>query len=103
EKVGSCTAELRIAGSRSVEVRFLAADGKAAVQLHARIKTSQADVLKRLKREAKDASVMLATQALRLERLFVGERGWPLKVWRERYVNHPLVGSLARRLIWQFD
>ncbi|MBX0326602.1 DUF4132 domain-containing protein [Oscillochloris sp. ZM17-4] len=30
------------------------------------------------------------------------QRTWPLAAWRERYLNHPLVGTLARRLIWRF-
>ena len=28
------------------------------------------------------------------------ERTWPLAVWRERYGSHPILGNLARRLIW---
>ncbi|HSG39280.1 MAG TPA: DUF4132 domain-containing protein, partial [Thermoanaerobaculia bacterium] len=27
---------------------------------------------------------------------------WDLKTWRERYLDHPLVGVVARRLIWRF-
>ena len=45
---------------------------------------------------------MLAAQRDRLERLPLTERRWPLAVWRARYLDHPLVGLLARRLIWRF-
>jgi hypothetical protein len=34
--------------------------------------------------------------------MFLLEKRWPMSVWRERYLDHPLVGTLARRLIWNF-
>lgn len=53
---------------------------------------------------AKDAARMLAAQKVRIERLFLSPmRSWPLATWRERYLDHPLVGLLARRLIWRVD
>jgi hypothetical protein len=33
--------------------------------------------------------------------LLLDDRTSPLGVWRERYVDHPLVGLIAGRLIWQ--
>ena len=30
-------------------------------------------------------------------------RAWPFAAWRERYLDHPLVGTLARRLLWTID
>src|SRR5204863_4032139 len=34
--------------------------------------------------------------------LFLARKSWPLAAWRERYLDHPLVGTIARRLIWTF-
>jgi hypothetical protein len=31
------------------------------------------------------------------------QKTWDFATWQERYLNHPLVGCLARRLIWQFS
>jgi hypothetical protein len=100
---GETYAELRVANAREVELRWFARGGKECASVPAIIRTKHADELKRLKREAKDASVMLTAQALRLERSFISERNWPIKVWRERFLDHPLLGTLTRRLIWQFD
>jgi Domain of unknown function (DUF4132) len=100
---GDYRAELRVANAREVDLRWFTPDGKQCASVPGIIRTKHADDLKRLKREAKDASIMLAAQALRLERSFISERNWPLKVWRERFLDHPLVGTLARRVIWQFD
>jgi hypothetical protein len=35
--------------------------------------------------------------------LLESDRGIPLDLWRERYPEHPLIGQMARRLIWQFS
>ena len=45
---------------------------------------------------------MLAAQRQRIERLLLSEREWELEKWRERYLNHPLLAHLSRRLIWHF-
>src|SRR5262249_27923338 len=42
-------------------------------------------------------------QRLRLERLFLSERAWPVTTWQERYLDHPLVSGLTKRLIWSFE
>ncbi len=38
-----------------------------------------------------------------IENLYLEEKYWDYKTWRERYLEHPLVGTIARRLIWFFD
>jgi hypothetical protein len=45
---------------------------------------------------------MLSAQRDRLDNLFVQQRSWSYDVWRERYLDHPLTGALARHLIWRF-
>src|SRR5262249_51229486 len=41
-------------------------------------------------------------QRNRIERLLMTEREWPLAQWQERYLDHPLLSFLTRRLIWSF-
>jgi len=38
----------------------------------------------------------------RLERLFLQQRAWSFADFRNRYLDHPVIGSLARRIIWSF-
>jgi hypothetical protein len=52
---------------------------------------------------AKEVKAMVGSQRLRLERLMVEDRTWPGAAFRERYLDHGLVGPLARRLIWTVD
>jgi hypothetical protein len=35
--------------------------------------------------------------------LYLERKLWPYQVWRDRYLDHPLLGFLARRLIWRFS
>ena len=51
----------------------------------------------------KDIDKMLSAQSERLDRQFLARRTWPYAAWRERYLDHPLVGTLARRLLWTVD
>ncbi|MEV6783012.1 DUF4132 domain-containing protein [Streptomyces sp. NPDC051098] len=46
---------------------------------------------------------MLGAQSERLDRQFLARRSWPYRAWRERYLDHPLVGTLAHRLLWTVD
>ena len=43
---------------------------------------------------------MLPAQRERIDSLFLLQKRWPLETWRQRYLDHPLVGTIARRLIW---
>ena len=56
---------------------------------------------------AADIQRTLAAQRDRIDTLFLrwpanACAGWPVSVWRERYLDHPLVGTLARRILWEF-
>ncbi|MGB4258254.1 MAG: DUF4132 domain-containing protein [Phycisphaerae bacterium] len=101
ETLGEFTAELAVTGS-STELRWLRADGKRQAPVPAVVRRDFADELKELRQAAKDLQKMLPAQAERLDQLCLSRKSWPLGVWRERYLDHPLVGTLARRLIWSF-
>lgn len=102
EQLGEFTCELAITGTSRAELRWFKADGKTLKSVPAAVKANCADDLKRLKQTAADIQRMLPAQRDRIERLLLGERCWPLGLWRQRYLDHPLISGLARRLIWQF-
>ncbi|HEU4565721.1 MAG TPA: DUF4132 domain-containing protein, partial [Gemmatimonadaceae bacterium] len=103
ERFGDWTAELRIAGTDTVELRWLRGDGKAQKSPPAEVQREHADEVKELKATAQEMAKMLPAQRDRIERLPLEERVLPLDAWRERYLHHPLVGPLSRRLIWHFS
>lgn len=102
EQLGDFTVELIASGIGDTELRFTKKDGKLVKSVPAALKADHADDLKELKSAAKDIAAMLPAQKDRLDSLFLDNKLWPLSTWRERYLDHPLVGVLARRLIWNF-
>ena len=96
-------AELTIAGTAGVEIRWFGPDGAARRTEPAEVKKRYADERAELKRTADDLRKTLLAQRERLERLLLSERSWPLPIWRERYLDHPLLADLSRRLIWTFE
>ena len=98
---GEYVAELRVEG-RDVGLHWSRADGKAQKAVPAKVKSEHKEELKELQGAAKDIAAMLPAQSERLDSMFLLQKRWPARVWRERYLDHPLVGTLARRLIWNF-
>ncbi|HEX3270296.1 MAG TPA: DUF4132 domain-containing protein [Ktedonobacterales bacterium] len=98
---GALTAEIRIDGLE-VEIAWRDAQGKPRKAETAEVKREYKAELKDLKRLRDDIARMLAAQRDRIERLPLLERSWSLGDWRARYLDHPLIGGLARRLIWRF-
>ncbi|MFJ4472214.1 DUF4132 domain-containing protein [Streptomyces sp. NPDC089424] len=99
---GEATAELRVEGPRAV-LNWRNAAGKPVKAVPAAVRRDHADELKELKAAVKDIDKMLTAQSERLDRQFLARRTWSYATWRERYLDHPLVGTLARRLLWTVD
>jgi hypothetical protein len=58
------------------------------------------DLAAQVRRATTDLKKALAGERERLEDLLVEEREWPLQTWHERYIEHPVTGSFADRLLW---
>jgi hypothetical protein len=53
-----------------------------------------------LRAEAKAIRATLAAERTRIDGLFARE--WPRQDWQRLYLDHPITGHLARRLLWHF-
>ncbi|MDQ4120402.1 MAG: DUF4132 domain-containing protein [Acidobacteriota bacterium] len=102
EKFGDFTAELIISGTNTTEILWFNADRKRQKSVPKFVKDNFSEELKELTNSAKDIKKMLPAQRNRIENLYLEEKRWKFQVWRERYLEHPLVGTIARRLIWRF-
>lgn len=100
EDAGDFTLEL-IADPQGAHIRVLDEAGKERKTVPDAIKKDHADTLKALKQSKDDIDKMLEAQRARIDALFIADRTWPVPAWRERYIDHPLVGVLGRRLIWR--
>ncbi len=92
-------AVVALSGNKDVDIRWLSPDGKSLKAPSAAMKEDK-EIIKAAKNLAKEIEADLATQIIRLQRLFLDDRSWPVDEWRARYLEHPLLRSLAQRLIW---
>ncbi len=102
ESFGDYQCELLVTGS-DVLVKWRDAKGKTLKSLPARVKSDHKDDLKELQQSIKDIQSMLPAQRDRLDSMFLLQKSWSMKEWSERYLNHPLIGTITRRLIWRVD
>jgi hypothetical protein len=86
-----------------VEVSWFDGKGKQLKSVPAAVKKEYTDDWKDLQGDVKDLQAMLSAQKERIDGLFLEQKTWSASVWRERYIDHPVVGSVARRLIWSID
>ncbi|WZP00679.1 DUF4132 domain-containing protein [Isosphaeraceae bacterium EP7] len=103
EVLGEYVAELIVDGPDAALRWSKAADGKPIKTVPAAAKKGHADEVKELQAAVKDVGKMLTAQRERIDGLFLARKRWPLEAWRARYLDHPLVGAIARRLIWRFQ
>jgi hypothetical protein len=100
--LGDASATLELADDGSASIAWRGADGKPRKNPPADVKKDRAAAIKELKATARDVEAMVRVQRDRIDNLFLAARTWPLDHWRERYVEHPIVGRVTRRLIWTF-
>lgn len=84
----------------NVVLKWLKPDGKPQKSVPKAVKENHAEDLKELKATSKDIQRMIGAQSARIDHLYRAEKAWDFETWRERYIDHPLVGTIARRLIW---
>ncbi|PWI17615.1 hypothetical protein DI272_28205 [Streptomyces sp. Act143] len=101
-RLGEVTATVEVHGAKAT-LTWRNATGKAVRSVPAGVRRDHPEELKELKAAVKDIDKMLSAQSERLDRQFVARRAWSYAAWRERYLDHPLVGTLARRLLWTVD
>ena len=104
EQFGACRVDLRlVSDTGEVELRWVNATGKPVKSPPAEVKDRFRAQLKEIKRKALDAEKMLYAQRLRIEQFLIHERKIGYEHWRKHFLDHPLLSSIARRLIWTFE
>ncbi|MEV7602326.1 DUF4132 domain-containing protein [Kitasatospora sp. NPDC089797] len=100
--LGDVTAVVEVRGVKAV-LSWRSPAGKSVKSVPAAVRREHAEELKELKAAVKDADRTLSAQSERLDRQFLADRAWPYARWRRQLLDHPLVGTLARRLLWTVD
>ncbi len=100
EELGDWVARIAIVdGGATLEFRR---GEEARSSAPAELKKDHAEDLKELKARVKEIDALLPAQSARIEGLWLSRRKLRAAEWRERYIEHGLVGLFARRLIWTF-
>ena len=99
---GDYEAELSILSGTQAQTVWHTPQGKTQKTVPKAVKDGFADELKALKADDKKLKQALQGQRDRLERVFLHSRTWSYARWKQRLLDHPLMGWLARRLIWSF-
>lgn len=102
EELAGYTAQLLVSGS-SAELHWSDPIGKPLKSVPAKVKSECKDEWKDLQQSLKDIQAMLPAQRDRIDGMFLLQKSWSIADWRERYHDHPLVGTIARRLLWCVD
>jgi hypothetical protein len=103
EQLGDYKAELAVEGSHGARLTIFNKEGKPLPSVPGTVKAKHGEQLAALQKDLADIPKTLAAQRERLDQLFRSQRTWQFSTWRERYLEHPLLAALARRLIWQFE
>jgi hypothetical protein len=96
------TAEISIAGL-SANLRWFKPNGQPQASVPAAVKREHADELKDLQRAVKEAETTLASVAARFEAAPLAQRSWSIDHWKSRYLEHPIAGTMVRRLLWELS
>ena len=102
EEFEGYTLEVKVNGSE-VEQTWRREDAKIVKSAPKALCEKYPEELKAIKQAVKDIRKMLTAQRDRIDNLYLAQKRWEFGVWRERYIEHPLVGTIARRLIWKFN
>jgi hypothetical protein len=102
DDIGDYQAETVVVGSR-VLTRWFNAEGKELKTAPTALKKDFSEDLKELKLAASDIEKMIPVQSARIEQTYLEQTEWEVGKWRQRYLDHPLVGAIAGNLIWQFS
>jgi len=101
-RFGDVTCEIEIAPDERIVARWSSA-GRGCRSVPASMRRNHASELKEIRALVRELRRVVPAQRDRIERLLLVEREWSYEAFRERYLDHPLMRHLARRLIWIVD
>lgn len=96
------SSEVRIKNGE-VEQLWVKNDAKILASVPKAIKEKYSAELKELSQVIKDIRKMLTVQRDRIDNLYLLQQKWTFETWQERYIQHPLVGTISQRIIWKFS
>lgn len=85
---------------RQAKLQWFKPNGEPQKSVPAVVKRDCNVELKLLKCAVREVETTLLTVKKRFEEAPLNRRSWSLADWRERFADHPIAGTMVRRLIW---
>lgn len=101
--IGDYTATVTIEDGRSVRLTVRRPDGRVVRSVPAALAGRFPEAAAELKALVKQVRSTLAAESRRLESALATTRTWPLRIWEQYYLRHPVTGAIARQLIWELE
>ncbi|NUS13923.1 MAG: DUF4132 domain-containing protein [Streptomyces sp.] len=95
------TAVLAVDAAGAASLSFRTAKGRRVASPPASAKREAAAEVAALKGELKELRRLLAAERARLEELLASGASWNGADWQRLYADHPVVGALAKALLWE--
>lgn len=99
--VADWSAIIQVETGGGVAVSWRDSTGRTSATAPKAARDSDTEGAKAVSAAAKAIKDTIAAERARLDHLFLERRRWPIDVWRERYLVHPITGALARALVWR--
>lgn len=103
ETLAGFRAELLVRQSGSVELCWFKPNGQQQKSVPAKVKREHAAEVRSLKQAIKEVKTTLSTARDCLEFAPLEQRSWKVDEWRERHVDHPVVGTVGCRILWKIE
>ncbi|MDW3651414.1 MAG: DUF4132 domain-containing protein [Bacteroidia bacterium] len=97
------TAVIEITKPGRTDFYWLKEDGKRQKSVPALVKEKYPDKLKKLKQSKKQIEQSTSAQKERIDRMFKVDRKWDMETFRKHFLDHGLMSSIAKKLIWNFE
>jgi len=100
--LGDSTGKIQIDERNKVQTYWLK-NNKPLKSIPASIKQSHKEEIKALKNVATTLATLLTGHSKRLEKSYLNERVWTFETWQKRWMEHGVLGWLAKQVIWRFE
>ncbi|WP_152486227.1 DUF4132 domain-containing protein [Nocardiopsis lucentensis] len=94
---------LSLADDGTAALGFVSAKGRPAASPPKPLRESHPDRIKELRAELKELRATVSTERAGAETFLAQGRIWKVGPWVRHHLEHPVTGTLARRLIWEVD
>ena len=100
---GNWSAEIHVVPPGQPSIVWRDSNGKTSSTVPPAIRPYHRDAIDAFRRHSRRVNGELATQKVRIERLFISRAKWPYDEFAKKYLHQPLIGPLVKDLVWKLE